>query len=158
MKVTEVGIVEAEIYSDNTAMSWLVGALAAAGLVLSTSFTAAFYRPSSRLARLVPVEWCGLGEGAGGCASVVQTPGARVFGPPNSLLGMVFYIALLVFAGFGLPPILMPWYVAAAWVTVAFGAYLGYRLLYVERMKCTVCWTVHAINTVLAILLTAVSA
>jgi uncharacterized membrane protein len=158
LKATEVGIVQPDDYGDNTAMPWLVGALAAAGLVLATSFTAAFYRPSSPLARLVPVEWCGLGDGAGGCASVVRTPGARVFGPPNSLLGMVFYLAILGFAALGLPADLLPWFTVAAWATVAFGAYLGYRLLYVERMACTVCWTVHAINTVLALVLTAVLA
>ena len=139
-------------------MSWLVGALAAVGFVLAASFTAAFYRPSSGLARLVPVEWCGLGDGERGCASVVHTPGARLFGPPNSLLGMVFYTALLVFAGLGLPAVLRPWYLAATWATVAVSAYLGYRLLYVERMRCPVCWTVHTINAVLALVLTAASA
>ncbi|MGQ0733143.1 MAG: vitamin K epoxide reductase family protein [Acidobacteriota bacterium] len=149
-------------------MPLLVGLLAAFGLVIATSFTLATYRPASVWARLVPPAWCGIVPAppagarrdplsADGCASVIQTPGARVFGVPNSLIGMGYYGATLALAVLGLPTALRLWHLAAAWSAVALGVYLGYRLLRVERMSCPLCWTSHAVNTVLAIVLTAAS-
>ncbi len=138
-------------------MAWLVVGLAVIGLVIATSFTAAFYWPASPLLRLVPPEWCGLDPNNPGCGTVVQTPGARIFGVPNSLLGILFYLATLTLAATGFPRAAVPWHVAAAWFTVGFGVYLGYRLLRVERMSCPLCWTSHALNTVLAIVLTVVA-
>ena len=142
-------------------MAWLVVGLAVAGLVIAGSFTAAFYRPGSALARLAPPEWCGVRAGDAqldpakpGCETVIQTPGARVFGLPNSLLGLIYYVAIIGVALTGFPPALRTWSIGAAWLTVALGIYLGYRLLRVERMSCPLCWTAHAINTLLATVLT----
>lgn len=134
-------------------MTWLVAGLAGAGLVIAASFTAAFYRPGSPLARLAPPEFCGFDPQKPGCGTVILTPGARVFGVPNSLLGLIYYLVVLVVALSGFPESAWPVLLVAAWSTVAFGAYLGYRLLRVERMSCPLCWTAHALNTLLAIVL-----
>ena len=150
-------------------MGWVVVGLALAGLVLAVSFTAAFYRPGSVLARLLPPEVCdlkaeparfGTGSDRGmeadpSCGTVVRTPGARIFGVPNSLLGLIYYGAAIGIALMGFPPALAAGLLAASWFTVAVGVYLGYRLLRVERMSCPLCWTAHALNTLLAIVLTA---
>ncbi len=130
-------------------------ALAAAGFVLAASLHGCILSTgASRLARSGAGRACvwDWATANRGCATVVHTPGARLFGPPNSLLGMMFYTALLVFAGLGFPArLLMALVLAATWATVAVGAYLGYRLLYVERMRCPVCWTVaHASMPLLA--------
>ena len=134
-------------------MTWLLAGLAGAGLVIAASFTAAFYRPDSTLARLAPPELCGLDPDKPGCGTVILTPGARVFGLPNALLGVTYYLVVLGVTLLGFPGPVWPWLLVAAWFTVAFGAYLGYRLLRVERMSCPLCWTAHALNTVLAIAL-----
>lgn len=132
-------------------MTVLIVGLSVVGLVIATSFTAAFYRPESPLARLVPPAWCGLDPSQPGCGTVVQTPGARVFGVPNSLLGIGYYASTTIVALAGFPVGLRTWLLAVAWGTVALGVYLGYRLLRVERMRCPLCWTAHALNTILAI-------
>lgn len=89
------------------------------------------------------------------CASIVFTPRARVFGLPNSLLGQVFYLALLVgVAGdflFNQP--LVYFYLLASLITVLLGIYLTYSLLFLTRVPCKLCFTSHAINLVIFILL-----
>ena len=150
-------------------MDGLVVGLAVTGLVIAAAFTAAFYWPESPLARLLPRELCGFpsqetggragdsdGEaGSQGCGSVIHTPGARIFGVPNSVLGVLYYLVILWPALVGFPRAYWSWLIPAAWFTVAVGVYLGYRLLRVERLSCRLCWTVHAINLLLAIVLTA---
>ena len=58
------------------------------------------------------------------CASIVFTPRARVFGLPNSLLGQVFYLALVagVPLGFLEIPMLFRLYLGASLVTVGLGS------------------------------------
>jgi hypothetical protein len=150
-------------------VGWLVVGLALAGLVIAVTFAAAFYRPGSAVARLLPPELCGLAPGGAGaesgsgrrdlvnpgCETVIHTPGARVFGIPNSVLGAIYYLAAMTTALLDFPPALATGLLAAAWLAVALGVYLGYRLLRVERMSCRLCWTAHALNAVLAIVLTA---
>ena len=97
--------------------------------------------------------FCRMGEQT--CASIVFTPGARVFGLPNSVLGQVFYAALLVGAPLGLldQPLLLALYRAGSLVTVALAIYLSYALLFVMRVPCPLCFASHGINAVIFVLL-----
>ena len=125
----------------------LVG-LAAAGLVISSYFTAVAYRWMRPDARWIP-RFCRLGEET--CASIVFTPEARVLGVPNSLLGQIYYVSLLAGAPAG--ALDLPWlgfaWLAASLLTVGLGAYLTWSLLFVTRVACVLCFTSHAINAVI---------
>lgn len=73
---------------------WLLG-LAALGTVLSLYFTLAYYgRVQSRE---VPPALCRKEERA--CLTVLDTPYARLFGVPNAVLGLGFYLLTAVTAG-----------------------------------------------------------
>ncbi len=128
--------------------------LALIGLLVSTYFTAVGYRwMRSDPGWIPPV--CRLDEGT--CAAVIFTPQARLLGVPNSLLGQVYYLALLVgvLRGAALRP---PWvygYLLLAAATVVLAAYLSYSLIYVLRVRCPLCFASHAINTALFLLLIA---
>ena len=133
-------------------MTLAIGLLAAVGLVIASYFTAVAYRWTTPDARWIP-SFCRLQERT--CAAVVFTPSARVFGPPNSLLGQVYYAALLAgaLAGWLADPCFRPLYLGASLATVGLGAYLGYALLFVLRVPCPLCFASHGINAVIAGLL-----
>jgi len=126
--------------------------LAFVGLVISTYFTSVAFRWLRPDARWIPA-FCRMGEKT--CASIVFTPRARVFGVPNSVLGQLFYLALLV----GLPLGLLEqqWmfalYFGASLVTVALAVYLTYSLLFITRVPCVLCFTSHGINAAICLLL-----
>ncbi len=133
-------------------MTTAIMLLAAAGLVIASYFTAVAWRWMAPDARWIPTV-CRLEERT--CASVVFTPSGRVFGPPNSLLGQIYYVALLVAAPFGL--LADPWawrlLAAASLVTVGLGIYLSYALLAVLRVPCPLCFVAHGINALVCGLL-----
>jgi uncharacterized membrane protein len=85
--------------------------------------------------------------------SVVQRPAAKLYlGVPNALLAMIYYPSLAFavwFASDGL------WYVVFVPVAAAAltSAYLAYSLRFRTRMPCPYCWTSHAVNWLLALLL-----
>ena len=133
-------------------MTTAVAALAAVGFAIAAYFTAVAYRWVRPDAAWIPA-FCRLGERT--CASIVFTPRARVFGLPNSVLGQVFYAALLAGAALGLldQPLLLGLYRAGSLVTVALAVYLSYALLFVMRVPCPLCFVSHGINTVIFVLL-----
>ncbi len=130
----------------------LIAALAALGLLISSYFTAIAYRWVKPDANWIP-SFCRMGEQT--CASIVFTPRARVFGLPNSLLGQVFYVALMVavVGDFLFTEPLVYVYLLASLVTVFLGMYLTYSLLFITRVACKLCFTSHGINLVIFILL-----
>jgi len=130
----------------------LIAALAALGLLISSYFTAIAYRWVKPDANWIP-SFCRMGEQT--CASIVFTPRARVFGLPNSLLGQVFYVALMVavVGDFLFTEPLVYIYLLASLVTVFLGMYLTYSLLFITRVACKLCFTSHGINLVIFILL-----
>lgn len=81
--------------------------------------------------------------------SVVFTPRASAMGPPNSLLGLLFYLALLLMAPFLSNPIVWMLATVASTLAAALSVYLAYSLLFVTRMPCAYCWTGHVINWLL---------
>ncbi len=83
--------------------------------------------------------------------SVVQQPAARLFaGLPNALFGIFYYLALGVFIW--LAPQLCAVFVAAAALAALTSLYLAYSLLFRTRMPCQYCWTSHAVNWMLVLL------
>lgn len=88
--------------------------------------------------------------------SVVQTSRARAIGKvPNAAFGAVYYTA--VATAVLLPPAHVLWVLAfgASLLAALFSLYLAYSLLFVTRMPCPYCWTSHAINWILPLLLLA---
>src|SRR5271157_369823 len=67
--------------------------LSLGGLADALYFTLAYYG-RIRKARWVPEIFCAREDSS--CVTVVRTPHARIFGVPNSLLGVVYYVLLMV--------------------------------------------------------------
>jgi len=139
----------------------LILILSLAGLLNALYFTLAYYG-RVRKARWVPPALCAR-EGSN-CVAVVRTFYARVFGVPNSLLGIAYYIALIgwILAGGGRASAAGTavwlhgvWWllVAASGVAVVLGLYLIHALWRILRVHCPLCYAAHAINSVLLVLL-----
>ncbi len=140
--------------------------LSLAGLADALYFTLAYYGRIRR-ARWVPEILCAR-EGSS-CVTVVRTPYAHVFGVPNSLLGLVYYVLLMVWIMFVpryvsiLGHVLRPFealgllLLGASLSTVALGFYLIHALRRVLHTHCVLCYGAHAINIILFVLLIFVS-
>lgn len=85
----------------------------------------------------------------GGCAVLFRTPRAALLGIPNASLGIVLYAALAGGLSFGAPPLLL---FAMTIPAVAMSAFLAYSLIS-RGLQCRICWTGHAANVTLAVLL-----
>jgi uncharacterized membrane protein len=136
--------------------------LSLGGLADALYFTLAYYG-RIRKAPWVPEIFCAR-EGSS-CVTVVRTPYARVFGVPNSLLGIVYYVLLIVWSMF------VPRYVSisghvlrpfetlglllfgASVSTVVLAFYLIRALRRVLHTNCPLCYAAHAINIVLFVLM-----
>ena len=86
--------------------------------------------------------------------SVVKSPRARLFaGLPNALFGVLYYCAIVVVVWAAHARIWLYLAEAAALFAAGTSVYLAYSLLYVTKRSCPYCWSAHAINWSLAILL-----
>jgi uncharacterized membrane protein len=97
----------------------------------------------------------------------LQTPYARVFGVPNSLLGIVYYLLLIAGAmgnwSFGTnlyvhnTHVVVPLGMVMLTLISAGTTVLGFYLIYALRRKlhvgCPLCYTAHAINAAIFVLL-----
>ncbi|HXX23304.1 MAG TPA: vitamin K epoxide reductase family protein [Terriglobia bacterium] len=140
--------------------------LSLAGLADALYFTFAYYG-RIRKARWVPEILCAR-EGSN-CVTVVRTPYGRVFGLPNSVLGIVYYVLLVVWIVFVphhltvLGHALRPFetlglvLLGASLCTVVLGFYLIYALRRILYTDCPLCYAAHAINIALFVLLILVS-
>lgn len=139
--------------------------LALAGLAISIYFTLAYYG-RIRNARWVPAALCAREESS--CVAVLRSRYARLFGVPNSLLGTVFYLAVIgwVMAGleFQLPEsgvgaslfmlaLFAKSLLVASGATVIVGFYLIFALRWRLRIRCPLCYAAHAINLGIFLLL-----
>jgi uncharacterized membrane protein len=86
---------------------------------------------------------------AGGCAVLFRTPRAALLGFPNAALGLLLYLLLAAGLIVGAPPLLL---FAMTIPAVAMSAFLGYSLLS-RGLQCRICWTGHAANAALFVLL-----
>ena len=91
---------------------------------------------------------------AGGCAVLFRTPRAALLGVPNASLGLLLYGALACGLLAGWPAL---WLFAMTLPAVAMSAFLAWSLLS-RKLQCRICWTGHAANLALAILLAAEAA
>ena len=125
--------------------------MALAGLADAFYFTFAYYGRIKK-ARWVPQILCAR-EGSN-CVTVVQTPYARVFGVPNSLLGIVYYVVLILWV-VAAPPVaaVRGALIAASAGTVMLGSYLIYSLRRKLHIDCPLCYAAHSINALLFVLL-----
>ena len=137
----------------------LICVLALTGLTISLYFTFAYYGRMKK-ARWVP----GILRAREGsnCVTVVQTPYARVFGVPNSLLGVIYYVGLLVWAlGCQRVEEDFPWFLwvllTGASISLVMARYLTYALREKLRLTCPLCNLAHIVNIVLAVLLVLVA-
>jgi uncharacterized membrane protein len=126
--------------------------LSLVGLYIAGYFTLVYYQLIRADSRLIP-SICRLEEHA--CKTVIATKYAHVFGLPNSLLGAIYYAAVIfvICAGW-FPAFVGMLVIAVAWFTVAVGVFLTYVLFFVIRIACPLCLAGHTINLILAILLT----
>jgi uncharacterized membrane protein len=144
-------------------LSFLIIVLSVAGLANALYFTLAYYGRVKK-ARWVPEILCAR-EGSS-CVTVVGTPYARVFGVPNSLLGIIYYILVIVWAAgtpwrhgfsysadgspvpFGFSGLI----VFASGLTAVLGLYLIYALRRKLHTHCPLCYLGHGINALLLVL------
>ncbi len=129
----------------------IIALLAIIGLSIASYFTAIAYHWVQPDASWIPT-FCRMDEKT--CASIVFTDEARVFGLPNSVLGQLYYLTLLVGVGLGaVEGALLYGLLAASTVTVGLALYLSYSLLFVLRVPCKLCFTTHGLNILLCVLL-----
>jgi uncharacterized membrane protein len=141
----------------------LIVVLSLAGLADALYFMFAYYGRVKN-ARWVPEVLCAR-EGSS-CLTVVRTPYGSVFGVPNSLLGIVYYLLLIAWAlggqsiglefRLGMRSYLITFgglLLAASAVTVALGFYLILALRRILRTDCPLCYAAHTINLALLALL-----
>jgi uncharacterized membrane protein len=140
--------------------------LSLAGLVDALYFALAYYG-RVRKASWVPGILCAGKDSS--CVSVLRTPYARIFAVPNSLLGVVYYLLLMVWImfvprhisifGYPLRPFetLGLFLLGASLSSVVLGFYLIHALRRVLHISCPLCYAAHAINIILLALLIFVS-
>jgi uncharacterized membrane protein len=155
------------------AIRLVIIAFSLAGLTISLYFMFAYYGRVKK-ARWIPEILCP-GEGSS-CVTVVQSPYARVLGVPNWLMGIGYYTWILGWVSDGITgwisgehlnllelqigPVRFALFGAghfalafASLGTVALGFYLIYALRHILHIDCPLCYTAHAINAVLLVLL-----
>lgn len=141
----------------------LVIALSIAGLADSLYFTFAYYG-RVRNSRWVPQVLCAR-EGSS-CVTVVRTPYGSVFGVPNSLLGILYYGLLILWAvawqsasltiRIGMASYSITFtdlLIAVASATVILGFYLVFALRRILHTDCPFCYAAHVINVLVLVLL-----
>jgi uncharacterized membrane protein len=133
----------------------VLAAGSAAGIWAAVTMTGAYYGWWRGPARLVPARLCS--TKTGGCLDILAAREARVFGPPNSSLGIAYYAGLLALSAAGLgwlPGSLAAALTALSWGVVGLSAYLAWSLIFRLRTGCPICFFSHALNLGIALVLT----
>ena len=140
--------------------------LSLVGLANALYFTLTYYG-RIRKARWVPALLCAREDSS--CVAIVRTPYARVFGVPNSLLGVVYYVLLMIWIMFVPRHVSISGHVlrpsetlgllllGVSLSSVVLSFYLIYALRRVLHTHCPLCYAAHGINIVLLVLLILVS-
>lgn len=144
-------------------MTYIAIALAAVGLYIAAYFTLVYYGVLEASTRLMP-RVCRLEKRT--CQTVLGTRFARVFGVPNSLLGVAYYLVVIVLLSTGCIRYPGGFFIGhlgieigtavliVAWFTVLLATFLAYSLFFIIRIPCPLCLAAHTINLALALLLT----
>jgi uncharacterized membrane protein len=77
-----------------------------------------------------------------GCQILFRTPDAALLGPPNSLLGLIYFPLLALGLIFKLPLFIL--FISSCFSLLMSG-YLAY-LLISQKLECRICWTGHFAN------------
>ncbi|BCW97335.1 MAG: hypothetical protein KatS3mg024_0162 [Armatimonadota bacterium] len=127
----------------------LILAAAIVGLVNAALFTAMIYGwlalDSPLLTRVCRVD-------SGDCRKVITSPRARLFGVPNSVLGVVWYLLAGSLAAAALGTGSLPWrpaLLALSALTVVVGIYLIWSLRFRLQVHCWFCYLGHATNFII---------
>lgn len=128
--------------------------LSVIGLLISFYFTLVTYRLMSADQRFIPA-FCRMTDRS--CASIVDSRQARLFGVPNSLLGIAYYLGVILWVAFSLRsvPRLTGGLIVVSLGTVLSGLYLLYSLLVVLKVRCILCLASHILNAMILLLLVA---
>ena len=121
----------------------LLTSCSVAGLCIALYFSAVYYGAIEADNRWIP-SFCRMEKGA--CMKILETPEAKAFGVPNSVLGVLYYAAILFV------PIDMfeMAFLIASIVSVGLGMYLVHALVVRMKVHCPLCYTAHGINLVIA--------
>ncbi len=117
------------------------------GFLISLYFTLVYFHRIPANYKLVPPV-CRMEDSA--CQVVLFTRYGSLFGAPNSLFGVMYYI-LVVVAGF--LPLLRTWLLPVSVIVVLLSLYLAYILIARLKVICMLCFASHLINIAVASLL-----
>ncbi len=89
------------------------------------------------------------------CQKVIETESSHLFGVANFVLGLFYYTVLFVYL---ILPASVAWVffilvAMACWAVVVLSLYLAFELRYVLKIPCRLCFTVHGINVLIAVLI-----
>ena len=120
------------------------------GLIISLYFLIVYKGIIKGMNKLLPKEICSENT----CNAILETRFAKVFKIPNFILGIFYYIIILLAS-------LYPYYlvffrvffILLSWFVVAFSLYLAYTLIFKLRTICVLCFISQIINLGIAILL-----
>ncbi len=125
--------------------------LSLVGLYISTYFTLVYYGKILPESRFIP-SFCSLDEKT--CQLVIFHPHARIFLLPNFVLGIVYYLLILLAIFSGNSSALSGIMLYVSWLTVIAAIFLSYSLFFVVRSICPLCLAAHGINILIACILT----
>jgi uncharacterized membrane protein len=121
----------------------LLASCAIGGLAIAAYFSLVYYHIVEPDNRWIP-SFCRMEKGS--CMRILDTSEAKVLGLPNSVLGVLYYCAILF-----LPIHLFEMYFLVASIfSVGLGMYLVHALIVKLKTHCPLCYTAHAINLVIA--------
>lgn len=132
-------------------MRFLLVVLAMIGTYISVYFTLVYYNLLPANARFIP-NFCRPGERS--CQSIVHHTHARILGLPNFLLGIGYYLVIIVSGVFQLSEQLAASVIVLSWLVVGLGLFLVYSLFSVVKVPCCLCLISHGLNLLIAILVT----
>ncbi len=121
----------------------LLVSCAFAGLLIALYFSLVYYDVIEADNRWIP-SFCRMEKGA--CMRILDTPQAKVLGLPNSVLGVIYYVAILFVP---IDRYETPFLIASIF-SVGMGMYLVHALIVRLQIHCPLCYTAHAINLVIA--------
>ncbi len=128
-----------------------IAVLSSTGFLIALYFTLVYHKLMPPDARVLP-RFCRMESGA--CASLLSTADARLLRVPNFYPGLLFYAAMFTFA---MSPAwhnpLVKTMIAASGMALLSSLYLSYSLFMKLKIACALCYTSHAINFLLFILL-----
>ncbi len=129
----------------------IIGLLSMVGFAISAYFASIYHNVAPFINKLAP-EFCRIEPSS--CTALLASRESRIFGVPNFDLGLLYYCSLAISAI--MPPLwnqLHSIFFLGSLVTVAAGFYLSYVLVFRLHIRCTPCWTCHAINLLIFLVL-----